>query len=101
MWIHKPSELRYSEITPKSTYLNRRKFLEAAGLAAASALAGRRLLELAWPGQTAFAGTGPKLSGVAKGPFSTDEPQTPYEDGTHYHNSYELCEPKVASHRDA
>jgi len=72
MWIHKPSEFRYSEITPKSTYLNRRKFLEAAGLAAAGALAGRRLLELAWPGQPAFAAT--KLSGVAKGPFSTSEP---------------------------
>ena len=101
MWIHKPSELRYSEITPKSTYLNRRRFLESAGLAAAGALAGRRLLELAWPGQTAFAGTGTKLSGVAKGPFSTSEPQTPYEDVTHYNNYYEFGVAKDAPARNA
>ncbi len=99
MWIHKPSELRYSEITPKSTYLNRRKFLESAGLAAAAALAGRKLLELAGPGQTAFAAT--KLSGVAKGPFSTSEPQTPYEDVTHYNNYYEFGVAKDAPARNA
>src|SRR5260370_35907636 len=90
MWIHKPSELRYSEITPKSMYLNRRKFLEAAGLAAAGALAGRRLLELAWPGQTAFAGTGTKLSGVPKGPSSTSERKRPNEAVTTTTNTYEL-----------
>ena len=101
MWIHKPSELRYSEITPKSTYLNRRKFLESAGLAAAAVLAGRRLLGLAWPGQTTFAGTGTKLSGVAKGPFSTSEPQTPYEDVTHYNNYYEFGVAKDAPARNA
>ena len=99
MWIHKPSELRYSEITPKSTYLNRRRFLESAGLAAAGALAGRRLRELAWPRQTAFAGT--KLSGVAKSPFSTSEPQTPYEDVTHYNNYYEFGVAKDAPARNA
>ncbi len=99
MWIHKPSELRYSQITPKSMYLNRRKFLESAGMAAAAALAGRRLLGLAWPGQTAFAGT--KLSGVAKGPFSTSEPQTPYEDVTHYNNYYEFGVAKDAPARNA
>jgi methionine sulfoxide reductase catalytic subunit len=99
MLIHKPAEFRYSEITPKSTYLNRRKFLESAGLAAAAALAGRRLLELVWPGQTAFAGT--KLSGVAKGPFSTSEPQTPYEDVTHYNNYYEFGVAKDAPARNA
>ena len=101
MWIHKPSELRYSEITPKSTYLNRRRFLESAGLAAAGALAGRRLRELAWPEQTAFAGIGTKLSGVAKGPFSTSEPQTPYEDVTHYNNYYEFGVAKDAPARNA
>ncbi len=99
MWTHKPAEFRYSEVTPKSTYLNRRKFLEAAGLAAAGTLAGRRLLGLAWPGQTAFAGT--KLSGVAKGPFSTSEPQTPYEDVTHYNNYYEFGVAKDAPARNA
>src|SRR5712691_2690750 len=99
MWIHKPSELRYSEITPKSTYLNRRRFLESAGMAAAAALAGRKLLELAGPGQTAFAAT--KLSGVAKGPFSTSEPQTPYEDVTHYNNYYEFGVAKDAPARNA
>src|SRR6185437_13940182 len=39
MIIRKPSDLRYSDVTPKEVYLNRRRFL-GAGAAAAAALAG-------------------------------------------------------------
>jgi sulfoxide reductase catalytic subunit YedY len=87
MLIGKAPELKYSEITPKSTYLNRRKFIAATSMAVAGA-AGWKLLELAWPGRTADAGT--KLSVASKSPFSTSEPQTPYQDVTTYNNYYEF-----------
>jgi sulfoxide reductase catalytic subunit YedY len=70
------SDIPRSEITPKSIYVNRRKFLTGAGIAL---LAGRRLL---------IAGT--KLSVALKSPFSTTEKQTPYKDVTHYNNFYEF-----------
>jgi sulfoxide reductase catalytic subunit YedY len=66
--------LRYSQVTPKSEYLNRRRFL--AGAAAALVA------------NTGFAGT--KLSGVTKSPFSTTEPVTPFEAITGYNNYYEF-----------
>jgi methionine sulfoxide reductase catalytic subunit len=66
--------LRASDVTPKSVYLNRRRFLGAAGAAG-----------LALP---ALAGT--KLNGVAKSPFSISEKPTPYEAVTTYNNFYEF-----------
>ncbi|HYL11028.1 MAG TPA: protein-methionine-sulfoxide reductase catalytic subunit MsrP [Candidatus Acidoferrales bacterium] len=99
MPIYKLSDLRYSEVTPKSTYVNRRKFLESAGMAAVGALAGRKLLELARPQQSALAGT--KFAGVVKSPFSTNEAQTPYEDVTHYNNYYEFGVAKDAPAKNA
>src|SRR5882757_6785601 len=65
--------LRYSDVTPKSTYLSRRRFLAAA---------------LASP--LAAAAAAEKLSGVSKSPFSTDEKPTPYEAVTSYNNYYEF-----------
>src|ERR1700687_1644264 len=87
MLVRKSSELKYSEITPKSIYMNRRKFIAATSLAVAGAAAGSKLLEMAWP-QAAQAGT--KLNVAAKSPFSTTEPQTPYNDVTTYNNYYEF-----------
>lgn len=66
------SQLRYSQVTPKSEYLNRRRFL-------AGAL-----------GATALAQAGTKLSGVAKSPLSTTEPVTAFEVITGYNNYYEF-----------
>ena len=94
MLIHKPSDLRYSEITPKSTYLNRRKFLESAGMITAGAFAGRKLLEIAWPAETALAGT--KLGGVVKSPFSTTEKPNSFQDITNYNNYYEFSTDKYS-----
>ena len=68
-------DIRYSEITPKATYLNRRKFL--VGIPAAFALAGS-------------ARGGVKLPNLARSPFSADEKQTPYDAATHYNNFYEF-----------
>ena len=42
MLIKKPADILSSEITPKSLYLNRRKFLTGAALATAAASVGIR-----------------------------------------------------------
>jgi sulfoxide reductase catalytic subunit YedY len=78
MVIRKPSDLRYSDITPKHAYMNRRRFM-AIGSAAIGALA--------YP---AAAAAGTKLTGIAKSPFSTTEAQTPYAAVTGYNNYYEF-----------
>jgi sulfoxide reductase catalytic subunit YedY len=68
------SHLRYSQVTPKSEYLSRRRFL-----AGGAALLGGSLL----------AG-GAKLSGVTKSSLSTTEPVTSYAAITGYNNYYEF-----------
>src|SRR4029077_1787514 len=88
MLIRKALDLTYADVTPRSVYLDRRKFLRAMGIVGATAVAGRGLFELASPSQTAFAAT--KLTGLAKSPFSTTEKQNTYEDVTHYNNFYEF-----------
>ncbi len=74
MIIRKPTDLHYSDVTPKDTYLNRRSFL-----AAGSAVFMTPFAALA-------AG---KLSG-AKSPLSTTETITPFDLATHYNNYYEF-----------
>src|SRR2546425_4599804 len=88
MLIRKPPNLTYADITPKSVYLDRRKFLRAMGIVGATAATGAGLFDLAWPSQTALAAT--KLTGLAKSPFSTTEKQNTFEDVTHYNNFYEF-----------
>jgi methionine sulfoxide reductase catalytic subunit len=80
MLIKEAADLRYSDITPKSVYLNRRKFL--AGVPAAF-LAAREMLS---PGRARAAG----LGNLAKSSFSTTEPVTSPEIVTHYNNFYEF-----------
>jgi len=75
MLIRKAPDFRYSQVTPKEVYLNRRAFL-AAGSAA---------LALSHP---LFAGE--KLSGISKSPLSIDEKPTPFDAITHYNNFYEF-----------
>ena len=71
MIIRKPTDLRYSDVTPRAVYMNRRGFLAAS---------------LAFP----FAATGePKLN-AAKSALSTDEKITPFDLVTHYNNYYEF-----------
>jgi sulfoxide reductase catalytic subunit YedY len=74
--IRKPGDIAYSDVTPKSVYLNRRKFL--AGIPAA--FIGLKAAE-----------AGVKLPNVAKSPLSTTgEKITPSNDVTHYNNFYEF-----------
>jgi methionine sulfoxide reductase catalytic subunit len=65
--------IRYSEVTPRSVYLNRRGFLAAAGF-----------------GALAPAAASTKLEGIRKSPFSTDEKITPYSVTTTYNNFFEF-----------
>lgn len=64
--------LGYSQVTPKSVYLSRRRFLAAA---------------LSFP---AAAAVPTKFAAVRKSTFSTDEKPTPYEAVTRYNNFYEF-----------
>ena len=75
MFIRKAPDLRYSDVTPKETYFNRRKFL--AGSIALGGLAG--------------AARGMKLTNVAKSPYNVGNDKiTPLEWITHYNNFYEF-----------
>jgi sulfoxide reductase catalytic subunit YedY len=82
MLIEKAADIRYSEVTPKALYFNRRKFL--AGVPAAF-LGARELLS---PSARALAGN--KLPALAKSPFSTSEKENSSNDVTHYNNYYEF-----------
>src|SRR3989442_17715 len=88
MLIRKAHDLTYADVTPKSIYLDRRKFLRAMGIVGATAAAGKGLFDLALPPQNALAAT--KFSALAKSPFSTSEKENSYEDVTHYNNFYEF-----------
>ena len=84
MLIRKPADLRYSDVTPREVYLNRRRFLGAAGMAAAG-VAG--FLGGSEPAEAISA----KLPNVAKSPLSlTTEKPTPVEAITTYNNYYEF-----------
>jgi methionine sulfoxide reductase catalytic subunit len=85
MIIGKTSALKYSDITPKAAYLNRRRFLSGV-LAGGSVLAAG--FELG--SGKAFAQAGRKLPNLAKSPFSTSEKVNSREDITTYNNYYEF-----------
>jgi len=78
MIIRKPSDLRYSDITPKQLYMDRRRFLTA-GSAALGALA----LPFSMSADT-------KLAPLAKSPFSTTDPLTPLAVISGFNNYYEF-----------
>jgi sulfoxide reductase catalytic subunit YedY len=92
MLIKKAEDIGSSEITPKSLYLNRRKFLAGAGLAAAAAATGFGAREIVSPSASVLAGN--KIEGIQKSPFSTPEAITPYKDVTNYNNYYEFSTDK-------
>ena len=86
MLFKKPSSVRSSEITSKSAYLSRRKFISAtAKTGIAGAILNTGLLLSSRP-----AHAGEKLDNFKKSAFSTDEEQTPYDAVTRYNNFYEF-----------
>ena len=77
--IKRPFDIKSSEITPHSVFLDRRRFLSTAAVVGAGAvLASSKLL------------AGMKLPNVAESPFSTDEEITPFAKATTYNNFYEF-----------
>jgi sulfoxide reductase catalytic subunit YedY len=89
MIIRKPSDLRYSDITPKQIYLDRRRFLGAAPLAL-GALLGSRIAQATT-----------KIPGVTKSSYTVDEKVTPLDVITHYNNFYEFGTDKEDPARNA
>src|SRR5262245_38658831 len=90
MLIKKPQEFRYSEVTPKDVYLNRRRFLVGAAAAGAIAAASGPVARWLAPPPIYAQGTGKKLTVASKSPFSTSEMLTPFRDVTSYNNYYEF-----------
>ncbi|MEK7271561.1 MAG: protein-methionine-sulfoxide reductase catalytic subunit MsrP, partial [Nitrospirota bacterium] len=88
MFIKKPSDIKSSEITPKTLYINRRQFMAVAASLAAAGLAAEEMLlkTRAWAGQ--------KLPIKKRGEFSVEEKQTSFKDATHYNNFYEFSTDK-------
>jgi methionine sulfoxide reductase catalytic subunit len=85
---HRSHDPRPSEITPIEVYRRRREFLRA-GIALGAGL----ILPVA--------GQADGVLEFTSGPFSTDEPLTPYEDVTTYNNFYELGTGKSDPARNA
>jgi sulfoxide reductase catalytic subunit YedY len=92
MLIKKAADIASSEITPKSLFLNRRRFLAGTALAGAAVAAGVGLREMASPSTVAQANT--RIDGIQKSSFSTTENITPYKDVTNYNNYYEFSTDK-------
>ncbi len=88
MLINRTPVLKYSDIIPRDVYLDRRKFLQAIGIAGGLAMAGKGLAELVNPSARVYAST--KLSGTIPSPFSTTEKVTAYQVTTTYNNFYEF-----------
>jgi sulfoxide reductase catalytic subunit YedY len=95
MLIKKPADIRPSEITSETNYLNRRQFMRAGSIAGASLLAGPALGAVVPDGDRA------ELPDVRKSPFSTTEKPNSYEDVTTYNNYYEFGTGKDDPFRNA
>ena len=94
MLIKKPNDIPSSEITPKSAFMNRRKFITGA-IATGAALAGGFYLreELDRDGDAVEADGG-KLAGIIKSPLSVKDTPTSFKDITNYNNYYEFSTDK-------
>jgi sulfoxide reductase catalytic subunit YedY len=90
MLIRRPSDILPSEITDRDVYLNRRKFLAAAGVALGASLVGESLLAA----PAAF----PNLH---KSPLSASEPPNSLRDITTYNNFYEFGTDKAEPAQNA
>ncbi|MBD3671625.1 MAG: protein-methionine-sulfoxide reductase catalytic subunit MsrP [Gammaproteobacteria bacterium] len=95
MLIKKPSDISPSEITPRETYRDRRRFMQQmAGLGLGGVLMGAT--------GTAVAGYGGKpLNFTPSTKYRVDEKPTPYEDVTTYNNFYEFGTDKASPARRA
>jgi len=88
MLIKKSTDIKESDVTPESTYRNRRQILAAAGFGAAGTIAGGLLPRTAFAAPAAQEGA--QLAGVVQSPLSTDEDPNSWEELTTYNNFYEF-----------
>jgi sulfoxide reductase catalytic subunit YedY len=91
MLIKKPNDIVSSEITPKASYLSRRKFIAGAAVTGAAIAGGLYLRD---HDQPEVVQAGAKLSGIVKSKFSTDEKPNSFKDITSYNNYYEFSTDK-------
>jgi sulfoxide reductase catalytic subunit YedY len=92
MLIKKPSDIPSSEITSKSNYLNRRRFITGAAVTGAALAAGYYLRNSGHTTETVEASA--KLTGIVKSQFSTTEKPNSFKDITNYNNNYEFSTDK-------
>jgi sulfoxide reductase catalytic subunit YedY len=92
MLFKKPGDVPSSEITPKETYMNRRRFMTGVAIGAAAIFTGKHLIDIGTPSETVHASA--KLNISSRSPFSTTETRTPYKDITNYNNFYEFSTDK-------
>ena len=76
MLIKRPDDIHSSEITPEGTYLNRRDFMEQAGILAAGALIGGPVLGAASPRASMNGSAVPSAKSVQS---AADDKPTPFE----------------------
>ena len=95
MLIKKPADIRPSEITSHTNYLNRREFVRAGGLASGLALAGPAFSAVVPDERRA------KLADVRPSIYSTDEKMNSYEDITTYNNYWEFGSGKFDPSRNS
>jgi sulfoxide reductase catalytic subunit YedY len=95
MLIKKSGDIPYSEITPKSVYMNRRDFMKAASLAGGALAAGG----FSGSGSTALAAT--KLQYIKSDLSTKGEELTTLRDITTYNNFYEFGTEKEDPHQNA
>ena len=93
MLIKKPGDIPSSEITSKSSYLNRRQFITGAALTGAAIAGGLYLRHRDAEGPTVEA-AGAKLTGIVKSQYSTSEKPNSFKDITNYNNYYEFSTDK-------
>lgn len=94
-----PNKILRDEITPPSVYLNRRNFLRASVLAATAVATGAIYRRLNYVSMTtiktaAIAGLSAATNAPADSGFTVNEPETSFEDITHYNNFYEFSTDK-------
>jgi sulfoxide reductase catalytic subunit YedY len=85
MLIRKPFDMKSSEITPESVYVNRRSLLQAAGFVGAGAL-----LSGALAADAGIPAKYKRLTGIRMSPFSTKVAPNRFEEVTGYNNFYEF-----------
>lgn len=94
MLIKKPNDIPSSEITPKSAYLSRRKFITGAIATGAAVAGGAYLRNNLQDVSQVQADGGAKLDGIIQSQYSTTEKPTSFKDITNYNNFYEFSTDK-------